>query len=111
MLPVQQKAAYDNTDTGSHDIVDEAIHLFRANILFKNYKVQGGGDKIVIYLTCFIQKCLEQMARFSKPEEATRIVGMIAGDNQGWDIGNAQFFLNKLGLLTPNASAGEKRKL
>ena len=51
------------------------------------------------------------MARFPKPEEATRIVGMIAGDSQGWDIGNAQFFLNKLGLLTPNASAGEKRKL
>ena len=59
LLPVTAKASYDASNTESHDVVDEAIHLFRANILFKNYKVMGGADKVVIYLTCFIQKCLE----------------------------------------------------
>ena len=56
--PITAKATYD-TDVSTHDIVDEAIKLFRANILFKNYKIEGSGDRTLIYLTCFIQKCLE----------------------------------------------------
>ena len=63
LLPVQQKAAY-NADTSTHDVVDEAIAMFRANVLFKNYKIQGAGDKVMMFLTAFIQKCLEQMFRF-----------------------------------------------
>ena len=63
LLPVAQKGVY-NADVSTHDIVDEAIKLFRANILFKNYKVLGPGDKMVIFLTGFIQKCLEQMQKY-----------------------------------------------
>ena len=59
ILPVTPKDSYNNMDPASHDIVDEAIQLYRANILFKNYKVKGPADRTVIYLTCFIQKCLE----------------------------------------------------
>ncbi len=81
LLPVTPKASFDIADTASHDIVDEALHLFRANILFKNYKVKGGADKVIIYLTCFIQKCLEQMARFPKQADAEKVVGSIASDS------------------------------
>ena len=63
MFAVNPKDAY-NADQSTHDIIDEAICQFRANILFKNFKVQGGGDKVLIYLTCFIQKCLEQIFRY-----------------------------------------------
>ncbi len=38
------------------DIVDEAIRLFRANVLFRNFEVQGGGDRILVYLTLFIHQ-------------------------------------------------------
>ena len=41
------------------DVIDEAITQFRANILFKNYNIKGSADKVIIYLTVFIQKCLE----------------------------------------------------
>ena len=58
ILNVSAKDSY-NSDQSTHDIVDEGIALFRANVLFKNYKIQGGGDKSLIFLTCFIQKCLE----------------------------------------------------
>ena len=74
LYPISAKDAY-NADASTHDIVDEAINLFRANILFKNYKIQGGGDRAIIYLTCFIQKCLEQILRFPQQDQATRIVG------------------------------------
>ena len=79
MLPITAKDGY-NADQKTHDIVDEAICQFRANILFKNYKVQGPGDKVIVYLTAFIQKCMEQMFRFPQPDKAKTIIGMIVKD-------------------------------
>ena len=107
MIAVTPKDSF-NTDTSTHDIVDEAIHLFRANILFKNYKVQGGGDKVLIYLTAFIQKCLEQMLRFPTEEGSRKVVGQIVADPKATDVTSATFFMNKLGLLNGNASGSEK---
>jgi len=42
----------------SVDIIDEAITLFRSTILFKNFSPKGPADKVIVYLTVFIQKCL-----------------------------------------------------
>ena len=50
-------------DFEGDDIIDEAINQFRANILFKNYDVRGPADKTLIYLTVFIQKVLETVAK------------------------------------------------
>jgi actin related protein 2/3 complex subunit 3 len=50
-------------DFDGDDIIDEAINQFRANILFKYYDVKGPADKVIIYLTVFIQKCLEIIAK------------------------------------------------
>ena len=38
IIPVTARDTF-NPDSATYDIVDEAIALFRANILFKNYKV------------------------------------------------------------------------
>ena len=45
----------------SIDIVDEAIMYFRANVLFKNFKIQSDADKTIIYLMVFISKCLSSI--------------------------------------------------
>ena len=45
------------------DFVDEAIQMFRATILFKNFKPEGPADKVIVYLTVFIQKCLLEIQR------------------------------------------------
>ena len=45
------------------DIVDEALTFFRAQVLFKNYEVKGPADKTLIFLTVFIQKCLETISK------------------------------------------------
>ena len=47
----------------SVDIVDEAISLFRSTILFKNFKPEGPADRLIVYLTVFIQKCLSDMIK------------------------------------------------
>ena len=45
------------------DIVDETLSFFRAQVLFKNFQVKGPADKTLIFLTVFIQKCLEVIAK------------------------------------------------
>ena len=42
------------------DIIDEGIIYFRANVLFKNFSIDGDADKLLVYITVFIQKCLEK---------------------------------------------------
>ena len=61
LYPFEQKGAYVVGQPEAHDIVDEAIYQYRANIMFKSYRVQGDGDKVVIYLTSFIQCVLDHM--------------------------------------------------
>jgi actin related protein 2/3 complex subunit 3 len=41
------------------DIIDEALIYFRANVLFKNFPILGDADRLLVYITVFIQKCLE----------------------------------------------------
>lgn len=38
------------------DQVDEALRLFRANVLFRNFEVLGPADRTLIYLTLFIHQ-------------------------------------------------------
>ena len=45
------------------DIIDEAIGYFRAQSYFKNYSPEGPSDLTIIYLTCFIHKALETIAK------------------------------------------------
>jgi actin related protein 2/3 complex, subunit 3 len=35
------------------DIIDETLHYFRANVLFRNFEVKGSADRTMIYLTLF----------------------------------------------------------
>ena len=60
LLEVQKK---DNFDKENPDIVDEAIDLFRIMIMFKNFKIKTPADRPLVYLTCFIQKCVEEIGR------------------------------------------------
>ena len=43
-----------------HDVVDEAISFFRANVLFRNFEVKGPADKLLLYLTLYISACLKR---------------------------------------------------
>ena len=41
------------------DIVDEALATFKANVFFRNYEIEGEADLVLIYLTLYIQDCLQ----------------------------------------------------
>lgn len=40
------------------DIIDESIFYFRANSFFSNFKLESDGDKVLVYISVFISKCL-----------------------------------------------------
>ena len=98
IYPITPRDTYC-ADAAGQDIVDEAIYLYRANIMFKNYKVEGPADKVIVFLTCYIQKCLEQIQRYPEHDKAVRIVQEIASDPKAFDIKDKQHVLHKLGQL------------
>ena len=57
-MPLKTKdnsgAAPKCTDPKAKDVVDEALELYRAQVMFKNFKVRGPADRVNVFLTCFI---------------------------------------------------------
>ena len=66
--PSQKK----NLKDSDLDIIDESIMNFRANVFFKNFPLKGDADKLLVYITVFIQKCLEVIASDSDPTKAKK---------------------------------------
>ncbi|KDE08753.1 actin-like protein 2/3 complex subunit 3 [Microbotryum lychnidis-dioicae p1A1 Lamole] len=53
-------------DPSRDDIIAEALDLFRANSLFRNFEIKGPADRLLIYLILFIGDCLTRITH-SKP--------------------------------------------
>ena len=91
------------------DIIDEAIHMYRANVLFKNFKILGPADKLIVYMTCFIQKCLQDIGKKPDQASAEKIVQDLCAQAVPTS-GDDQFFMRKLGLLTKSKNNVEEEK-
>jgi actin related protein 2/3 complex subunit 3 len=98
------------SSTDEMDIIDEAIDLFRANSLFRNFEIKGGGDRLLIYLILFISQCLTiiQSARVPMSQnEALKQLSTTAVDQFNLP-GDAGFPLNNLYQAPANRmEAGE----
>ncbi|PPR86368.1 hypothetical protein GOBAR_AA34320 [Gossypium barbadense] len=49
------------SEQGKTDIVDEAITFFRCNVFFRNFDIKGPADKLLIYLTFYINLSLRKL--------------------------------------------------
>ena len=54
------------------DIIDEAIHYFRANVLFKNFEILGDADRLLVYLTLCIQEIIVKLHSSKSKAEAEK---------------------------------------
>uniref|UniRef100_A0A453T145 Actin-related protein 2/3 complex subunit 3 n=1 Tax=Aegilops tauschii subsp. strangulata TaxID=200361 RepID=A0A453T145_AEGTS len=63
LLPLKThiKGPAPASDSDKADIVDEAITFFRANVFFKNFHVKSLADKLLIYLTSYINIALKRL--------------------------------------------------
>ncbi|PWN95786.1 ARP2 3 complex 21 kDa subunit [Tilletiopsis washingtonensis] len=114
LLPIRTRVrgpAPPLADADAMDIVDEAIDLFRANCLFRNFEIKGGADRLLIYLILFISDCLSRIAGARVPmsqNEASKQLQSLSVDNFSLP-GDASFPLNN--LYQPPASRAEAEHL
>lgn len=59
---------------GKTDIVDEAITFFRANVFFRNFDVKSPADKLLIYLTFYINVALKRLEGCRTLAEGTKAI-------------------------------------
>lgn len=78
------------------DIVDEALRGFRWNILFRSFEVAGGVDRVLVYLTLWIQKCLGVASTSGNPEEVRRQLETLAASDTFPGPGDVGFALASL---------------
>mmetsp|Transcript_1915 Transcript_1915/g.5060 ORF Transcript_1915/g.5060 Transcript_1915/m.5060 type:complete len:180 (+) Transcript_1915:34-573(+) len=65
-------------DGEGDDIVEEAINYYRYNVFFRSFEVQGGADRVLIYLTLFISSCLARIEKISGVKDAEKALQAFA---------------------------------
>jgi len=60
--------------TDTTDIVDEAITFFRANVFFRNFDIKSPADKLLIYLTFYINIALKRLEGCRTLAEGTKAI-------------------------------------
>ncbi|XP_013412106.1 actin-related protein 2/3 complex subunit 3 [Lingula anatina] len=82
-------------DSSDFDIIDEALHFFKANIFFKNYEVKSEADRTLIYITLYITECLKKLQRCTSKNQGLKEMHTLAVSR--FDIpGDAGFPLNAM---------------
>ncbi|ORZ02901.1 putative ARC18-subunit of the Arp2/3 complex [Syncephalastrum racemosum] len=83
LLPIKTRyrgnAPY--ADENAEDIIDEAILLFRANCLFRNFEIKGNADRVLIYLILFISECLGKINKNTPQGDAAKQLNSLAVSN------------------------------
>lgn len=60
-------------DSESYDCVDEILSLFRANVLFRNFEINGPADRMLIYGILFISECLGKIKPGMPARDAEKV--------------------------------------
>ena len=74
----------------------KALQLFRANVLFASFDINGPGDRLLVYLTLYIQQCLvriEAKGATKGKKDAEKVMIELARESfpmpgeAGWALG------------------------
>ena len=57
--------------------MEEALYYFRANVLYRNYQIEGAADRTLIYLTFFSQQCLKEMEKHPGKKEGALCIACV----------------------------------
>ena len=92
-LKTDARGPADKCPADVKDIIDETISFFRANVLFRNFEVQGDADRTLIYLTLYLHQCLVKFERIEDRAQGAKEMTIMAkgafvlpGEN-GWPLG------------------------
>ena len=61
-------------DSPQADVIDEALAYFKANVFFRTYEIKSDADRVLIYLTLYIQDCLKKLQRCSSKTQGNSLI-------------------------------------
>jgi actin related protein 2/3 complex subunit 3 len=73
ILPLKTKfkgPAPPAQDPSADDIIDEALNYFKANCMFRTFEVKGNADRLLIYVTLYIQHCVKHLTKNSYDKQS-----------------------------------------
>ena len=73
---VRGPAACLPKETGQADVIDEALAYFKANVFFRTYEIKSDADRVLIYLTLYIQDCLKKLQKCSSKAQGMYLILM-----------------------------------
>jgi len=82
-------------DASDFDIIDEALHYFKANVFFRNYEIKSEADRTLIYITLYITECLKKLQRCQSKNNGLKEMHTIA-ISRFYIPGESQFPLNAM---------------
>ena len=92
-------------DDKSIDIIDEVLLYFRANIFFKSYKIKSDADKIIVYLSVFLCKCLSVLSDcYEDPKKSKDLLKNLITECE-WSASSKSHFLNTIITIKSNESS------
>eukprot|EP00058_Branchiostoma_floridae_P010377 XP_002595865.1 hypothetical protein BRAFLDRAFT_84233 [Branchiostoma floridae] len=95
LVPLRTQFKGPAPKTGESDIIDEAMHFFKANVFFKNYEIKSEADRTLIYVTLYISECLKKLQKCTSKNNGQKEMHTLALGK--WPIpGEAGFPLNAL---------------
>ncbi|KAK5071927.1 subunit of the Arp2/3 complex [Lithohypha guttulata] len=71
-LPAGSDPLDVDPESESYDILDESLSLFRANVFFRNFEIQGPADRHLIYCILFLSQCLTTVKPNQDPKSAEK---------------------------------------
>ena len=107
ILPIRDSTKPHGTP--EFDIVDEAIYHFRTNIFMRDFPAKTGADRLNIYLTFYITKCLKFIGKNKSDRNKCKL------ELEGWNLkpfpipGEGGFIIDSY-VSTPK-NEDEKRQL
>jgi len=74
ILPIKTNARgpAPPANADQEDIVDEIIDFFRANVLFNSFEIKGPADRVLVYGTLFLHKCLVEVEKARDKQSGLR---------------------------------------
>lgn len=81
------------------NIVDEALYLYRVNILFRSFELHGAADRTLLYTQLFLQECIALLAAarpLPNKKEAEKLLLPLATQPNFAMPGDSNFKLNAI---------------
>jgi len=92
-LKTKLKGPMPISRSADEDIIDEALKNFRVNVMMAGFKIEGGADRVTIFLTLFIAQCLKRLEKANDASQAEKLMFDLAHEkfpvpgDSGWKLG------------------------